>query len=65
MENKIKKPISESEIAKAVDIVKANFAIEGMALAPEAIALGQKYMRGEISSDNAMRELIENYGEDI
>ena len=64
MELEVKRTMSEDEIQRAIENVKANFAIEGLELPEETIALGEKFLRGEITSEQAMRTLIENYGEE-
>jgi hypothetical protein len=59
----MKRKMSSVEIEEALDRVTASFAIEGLVRTPEEIDRGRRLLSGEITFEQGMRELIENYGE--
>lgn len=64
MEMNVEKKMTEKEIEKSLARVKANFAIEEMDMTDEEIDRGRRFMRGDITFEEGMKELIENFGED-
>jgi hypothetical protein len=57
------KAMTENEIQLALARVQANFAIEGIELTDEENDRGRRLLSGEITFEQGMKELIENYGE--
>lgn len=49
--------MSDKEIKNSIDNVKTSLAVEGLVTNKRAIANGQKYLKGKITSEQAINDI--------
>jgi|AntRauTorcE11898_2_1112593.scaffolds.fasta_scaffold66661_2 F0F1-type ATP synthase membrane subunit b/b' len=54
------KKMSSKEIKEAIENVKASLAVENIEVDKLSISIGEKYLKGEMSSEEAI-DMITNY----